>query len=237
VTADVNFHSEEIRYCKIANCQTILIKQGIYYGHVTDNHERFLLGMHSPFWDLIKANLINNVEISLMKFAIRCNVMQIEEKNGRVWFTNDQEQLEKHLNEVARFRSQIGDLRIRKENDGLTKELRSQSIATLTKEEKSMRRVLKMEKFERTRLREEEPIRREQENIIMLEAERDKMENDEIQKIIEKDKDRGYKKGNKPKTEKKVYKRSEENKNIDKQKLRSNAAVKFISHNANLGKW
>jgi hypothetical protein len=41
-TLDVNFHSEDIRYCKIATCQTIITKQDLYYGHITDNRERFL---------------------------------------------------------------------------------------------------------------------------------------------------------------------------------------------------
>jgi hypothetical protein len=64
-----------------------------------------------------------------------------------------------------------------------------------------------------------------------------KKDNEEIQNIIEKDKDSGYKKGSKPKTERRIYSRSEEKENMDKQELRSNAAVIFISNNANLGKW
>jgi hypothetical protein len=58
-----------------------------------------------------------------MKFAIRCNVgLKKEEENGRIYFTNYQEEVEKYLNEVVKFRSQVGDLRIRKENDGVPKE-------------------------------------------------------------------------------------------------------------------
>jgi hypothetical protein len=41
-----------------------------------------------------------------------------------VWFANYQKEIEKRLNETLKFRNQIGDLRIRKENDGLPKELR-----------------------------------------------------------------------------------------------------------------
>jgi hypothetical protein len=40
---DIHFRLKEIRYCKIASCQTITHKEDSYYGHITDNHERFLI--------------------------------------------------------------------------------------------------------------------------------------------------------------------------------------------------
>jgi hypothetical protein len=49
--------------------------------------------------------------------------------------------------------------------------------------------------------------------------------------------DKGFKKGNTPKSEGRIYSRREEKEIMDKQEFRSNMAVKFISHNANLGKW
>jgi hypothetical protein len=62
-------------------------------------------------------------------------------------------------------------------------------------------------------------------------------EDEEIRSIVEKDKYRGCKKGNKPKSERRIYSRKEEGESKDKQELRSNEAVRFISHSANRGKW
>jgi hypothetical protein len=42
----------------------------------------------------MKANLIKNQEISLMKYAIGCKIMRLEEENDRIWFTNNQEEVE-----------------------------------------------------------------------------------------------------------------------------------------------
>jgi hypothetical protein len=95
--------------------------------------------------------------------------MRIEEENGRVWFTDHQEEVEKYLNEIVKFRNQVGDLIIRKENGGLPKELRPQSIATLTREEISIRRILKMKEVEEVRLSNEKQIKTEQRNETMPE--------------------------------------------------------------------
>jgi hypothetical protein len=48
-TLDANFHSKDLRYCRKASCQTITIKQDLYYGHIAEDHERFLLGKYSRF--------------------------------------------------------------------------------------------------------------------------------------------------------------------------------------------
>jgi hypothetical protein len=84
----------------------------------------------------MKANLVNNQELSLGKFAMRCKVLRKEEENGKIHFTNSQEEIEKHMNPTMKAESQLGDLRIRKENDGLPKKLMAPRIPTLNKKEK-----------------------------------------------------------------------------------------------------
>jgi hypothetical protein len=105
--------------------------------------------------DLLKANLMNNQEVSLMKFAIRCNVMRVEEGDDKIWFTNNQGDVENYRNQTIKFNTQVGDLRIRKESDGLPKELKPPRIVTLKKEERSMRKNLRLKEAEEVRLRKE----------------------------------------------------------------------------------
>jgi hypothetical protein len=66
-----------------------------------------LIGKYPPFLDLLKANLINNQEVSLRKFAIRCNVMRVEEEDGKIWFTNNQEEVENFRNQTIKSKTQI----------------------------------------------------------------------------------------------------------------------------------
>jgi hypothetical protein len=158
-TIDLNFHSKERRHFKISSRQTITNKQDSCYGHNPDNYERFLIGKYSSFWNLIKANLIDNQEVSLMKFAVRCKVTRIEEENGRVRFTNYREEVEKYVNRVIKFMNQVGDLRIRKENDGVQKELKPQGIVTLKKGENSIRKNLKIKEIEEARLEKRKKLK------------------------------------------------------------------------------
>jgi hypothetical protein len=118
----------------------------------------------------------------------------------------------------------------------LPKELKRPVAVTLKKEENSMRRILRLKEAEEARLSKEKiPIAEEKNNAKRLK--RVNSYEEEIRNIVETDGDRGFKKGNKPKIERRIYSRREEKETMDKQELRSNAAVKFISHNANLGKW
>jgi hypothetical protein len=52
--------------------------------------------------------------------------------------------VESYRNQTIKFKTQLGDLRIRKENDELPNELKSPGTLTLKKEEKSMRKVLRL---------------------------------------------------------------------------------------------
>jgi hypothetical protein len=57
-------------------------------------------------------------------------------------------------------------------------------------------------------------------------------------KIVDEEVERGFKKGNKPKKLRKVYEgKPKETEELNKQELRNEAAVKFISHNINMNKW
>jgi hypothetical protein len=114
--------------------------------------------------------------------------------------------------------------------------LKSTRIVTLKKGEKSMRKILRLKEAEEVRLRNEKPTMVEENKNTKKLAEVNSDE-EEIQNIMEVDEDRGFKKGNKPKLERRIISRREEKENIDKQELKINAAVKFISHNENLGKW
>jgi hypothetical protein len=60
------------------------------------------------------------------------------------------------------------------------------------------------------------------------------MEYPEI-KVIENGRDRGFKRRNKPKMPRKIYEgKPKEVEELNKQELKNNAAVRFISHNVNM---
>jgi hypothetical protein len=56
-------------------------------------------------------------------------------------FTKNQQEVEKFTNQVVKGKNLLGDLRIRKEDDGLPKERLSRKISTLNREEKEIRTV------------------------------------------------------------------------------------------------
>jgi hypothetical protein len=118
----------------------------------------------------------------------------------------------------------------------IAKRIEATGIVILRKEEKSMRKILRLKEAEEARLRREKlPTVEEKKNT--KKVERVFSDEEEIQNIIETEGGRGFKKGNKPKVERRIYIRREEKETMNKQELRSNAALKFISHNANLGTW
>jgi hypothetical protein len=176
----------------------------------------------------MKMNLINNQEINLRKLAIRCKVLSIEEEDGEISFTNNQEEIAEHMNQRMKPKNQPGDLRVRKENDGLPKELVPRKIPALNKKEKMIRTVCKFRDLEGARQKKDK---------IETEKEAMKIKEEKEMILVEEEKEKGFKIGNNPKVLRSTYCRKNENANISKQELRSNTTVRFISHNVNMGKW
>jgi hypothetical protein len=138
---DVNYHERDLGFCKITGCNAVEKDDESY-----QNHVRFCLfeqefGNYAPFWELLKMNLMHSQEMDLMKFRIRCNTLRIEEGQRMVAFTNDQMEIEKFTNQVVKGKNLLGDMRIRKKDDGLPKERLNRRIPTLNREEKVIRTV------------------------------------------------------------------------------------------------
>jgi hypothetical protein len=129
---DVNFHKKDLGYCKISSCGAVEKNMENYNIHV-----RFCMfahdnGKYAPFWELLKMNLIQHQEVSLMNYRIRCNTLRIEDETGNVSFTNNQNDIELYVNQTIRDEgSFLGDLRIRENDDGLPKEILDREIITL----------------------------------------------------------------------------------------------------------
>jgi uncharacterized phage-associated protein len=101
-------------------------------------------------------------------------------------------------------------------------------IPTLSKKDQMIRTVRKFRDLEEERQKKETIA--EENGIVELKEK-------ETKKIVEEEKKKGFKNGNKPKALRNVYSWIREKENIPKQELRSNEAVIFIKHNANIGKW
>jgi hypothetical protein len=71
-----------------------------------------------------------------MKFVLRCNTLRIEERQGNISYTNRQQDIESFMNQIGKGKILLGDLRIRKNEDGLPKELINRRIPTLNRKEK-----------------------------------------------------------------------------------------------------
>jgi hypothetical protein len=106
-----------------------------------NSHTRFCIfrqetGEYEPFWELLKMNLLQKLEVNLMKYRIRTNTLRIEEGAGKVSFTNNQNEIEIYLNKVIKGKeTRLGELRIRKDDDQLLKESIKRKIITLNEEE------------------------------------------------------------------------------------------------------
>jgi hypothetical protein len=132
------------------------------------------------------------------------------------------------MNQTKREGSQLGDLRIRKNNNGLPKELVPRKVPILNKKQKMIRTIVKFNNLEKDW---KEKTSNEARESRLWDKEVKEMTN-----VIEGEKEKGFKKRNNPKFLRKVYNGREEKENLSKQELRSNTAVKFISSNVNMGK-
>jgi hypothetical protein len=91
ITYDVNFHEKELGYCKITGCKAVEKDKEAYLDHVEKCLFEQKLENWVPFWSLLKMNLIHDQEVSLVKFEIRCNTLRLEEGQGNISYTNDQQ--------------------------------------------------------------------------------------------------------------------------------------------------
>jgi hypothetical protein len=93
-----------------------------------------------PFWELIKINITGQIEVKMGLYLHRCNIFRsdtIPYQN----FTNDQDEVETIKRFSTRVNIQVGELRIRRENDGLSRDYRSNSDS-LSKKTRSKRFIL-----------------------------------------------------------------------------------------------
>jgi hypothetical protein len=66
----------------------------------------------------------------------------MEEIKGKIEYTNNQKNIEKYMNQTIKGRSQLRDLRIRKDNDGLPKKLVQRNVPTLNRRQKTIRTIV-----------------------------------------------------------------------------------------------
>jgi hypothetical protein len=76
-----------------------------------------------------------------MKFRIRSNMLRLEEEQGIISYTNNQQEIERYMNQMIKGKILLNDLRIRKNDDGLPKELINMKIPTLNRREKVIRTI------------------------------------------------------------------------------------------------
>jgi hypothetical protein len=108
---------------------------------------------------------------------------------------------------------------------GLPKELINRKILTLNRRDKVIRTIVNYKNLNEEWKEKVENTKR----IIPPKL--------ELKRAIERETDRGFKKGNKPKILRKIYEGNPRNEEMNKPELRSDAAVIFISHNINMSKW
>jgi hypothetical protein len=84
---DVNFHQKDLGYCKFSLCGAVEKSLECYNSHVRFCMFFQEIGEYEPFWELLKMNLLQNLEVNLMRYRIRSNTLRIEEDTGRISFT------------------------------------------------------------------------------------------------------------------------------------------------------
>jgi hypothetical protein len=246
---DVNFHRINLAYCKMARCGAVEKNLENYKSHFKYCIFNQEVGEYEAFWELLKMNLIHNQQVNLITYRVRSNTLRIEEESGKVTFTNNQHDVEIYLNRVIKGKETIlGDLRIMKNDDLLPKENISRNIVTLNDAEIAISAGKSYKEKIRTRIMQEEHMRvKEKEpktgttqksfkkkSTRDERVERDSEEITELE-IVQNDRDRGFKFGNKSKGMRTRYQERKDGEGYDRMELKGNAATNFIAHNLNIG--
>jgi hypothetical protein len=125
---------------------------------------------------------------------MRCNTLRIEEVKGIMQYTDNQEDIEKYTNQRIKGRSLFGDLRVRKNEDGLPKELIPRKVPTLNRRDKVIRTIVNYKNLEK-----------EWKEKVSEEAREVRLWEKEAKKVMDESNEKGFKKGNKPKILRKIY--------------------------------
>jgi hypothetical protein len=126
----------------------VIKEEEMYNNHIREYHSEGKIGKYAPFCELMKINLISNQEVNLKKFTLRCNVLRTEETKGIMQYTNNQEDIENFTNQSIKGSSMIRDLRIRKQDDVLPKELIPNKVPTQNRREKVIRTIINYKNLE-----------------------------------------------------------------------------------------
>jgi hypothetical protein len=247
---DVNFHINDLGCCK--GTMRDAVERNL---EGSKSHIKFCIfnqdvGEYEPFLELLKMNLLQKLTVNIMTYRIRSNTLRIEE-NGRITFTNNQHEVELYINRAVKGRETIlGELRIRKNDDQMPREKVSRKIITLNEEEiklkaeRSYKEKInsRKEQEKRMEIKEKKPvIAYEQRSIVNNNEENTSASPNEeeptIIDIIRNEEDKGFKKGNKPKGMKTRYQKRKGGEEVDREKLKGNAASIFLVHNMNKDKW
>jgi hypothetical protein len=129
---DVNFHVEEIRYCKIMGCTNILCKRSNLLSHNRMEQSMKMEMEYTPFWDILKINAVRELQVCMANYSRRFNILRIESTN--IVFTKDEKEVEQGTNRNDKVRRMIGELRIRREDDDVPKDYVPKQVITKSKE-------------------------------------------------------------------------------------------------------
>jgi hypothetical protein len=119
--SSVSFPNSNSYYYKLANCRYVSAKEENRKDRMDGMHSRRSPKNFSPFWELIKINITRQIEVKTGLYLHRFNSFRSDTIPYQD-FTNDQDEVETINRYSTRVNLQVGELRIRRENDGLSRD-------------------------------------------------------------------------------------------------------------------